>query len=223
VKIDSKKYPQPKRFRHHTAPNLYFPWEELKDKPEYYPPLYDKLNWSDIFINGGKPNVLDIGCGKGKLLLDHSEMYPSENILGIEVRSQPVDWLNNVIKGEQIPNAAVLWYSVVNGLPFINDGSVDKVLYLFPDPWFKYKHKKRRAFNEKTIGETYRVLKRGGTLYLASDVPEVNDYHKKILDRFGRFSYTNADDNTWKLPITNKEKFCRNNKIDYLRIKCVKS
>jgi tRNA (guanine-N7-)-methyltransferase len=222
VEIDNNKYPLPKRMRHHTSPNLYFPLEELKEKPEHYPPLYNELDWDDIFLNKRKPDVLDVGCGKGKLLLDFAELNPDVNILGIEVRSQPVKWLNNVIEGERIANAAVIWYSVVNGLPFIESSSVDKIFYLFPDPWFKFKHKKRRAFNEKTIEEFHRVLKIDGILYLASDVPEVNEYHKSLINDTGKFTYEIADDTSWGLPITNKEKFCRKQNIDYLRMKCYK-
>jgi tRNA G46 methylase TrmB len=130
--------------------------------------------------------------------------------------------LNNVIEGERIANAFVIWYSVVNGLPFIESSSVDKIFYLFPDPWFKFKHKKRRAFNDKTIEEFHRVLKSDGILYLASDVPEVNEYHKSLINDTGKFTYEIADDTSWGLPITNKEKFCRKQNIDYLRMKCYK-
>jgi len=222
VEIDNNKYPLPKRMRHHTSPNLYFPLDDLKEKPDHYPPLYEKFEWDEIFINKKQPNVLDVGCGKGKLLLDFAELNPDINILGIEVRSQPVRWLDTVIKGEQIPNAAVIWYSVVNGLPFIESGSIDKIFYLFPDPWFKFKHKKRRAFNEKTIVEFYRVLKNEGILYLASDVPEVNEYHKSLVNDSKKFTFEIADDLSWGLPITNKETFCRTQNIEFIRMLCLK-
>ncbi len=223
MKIDNNKYPLPKRLRHHTAANLYIPWAELTEKPKYYPPLYSKIDWGTVFFNKKKPDILDIGCGKGKLLLDHSEIHQDKNILGIEVRSQAVDWINKVIKGENLPNVAALWYSVVNGLQFIESESIEKIFYLFPDPWFKYKHKKRRALNEKTIKEFYRILKSGGMLYLASDVPEVNDYHTSLLKSFSKFTTKIADEELWQLPLTNKEKFCKLENIDYVRMICFKS
>ena len=46
--------------------------------------------------------MLDIGCGKGEFLLNMSESYPNKNILGVEVRSPAVDWINGVVKGEGI-------------------------------------------------------------------------------------------------------------------------
>ena len=150
-------------------------------------------------------------------------MYPGKNILGIEVRLIAVEWLNTVIEGENLPNAAAIWYSVVNGLPFIRTGSVEKVLYLFPDPWYKNKHQKRRAFNENTVKEFYRVLKPGGKLHIATDVPEVDEYHREILRDFGRFDIICLDkDEDWRLPITNKEKFCKKENIDYVKMICKK-
>lgn len=135
--IDFSKYPLPNRMRHHTSPNFYLPASELQIIPKGYPPLIDKIDWSNHFANSQPPDLLDIGCGRGKFLLDMSFRLPQKNILGIEVRPLPVEWLQNVIKGENLPNVSVLRYSVVNGLPFIEDNSIEEVFYLFPDPWPK--------------------------------------------------------------------------------------
>ena len=218
MKIDSKKYPLPRRLRHHTAPNLYLPFEEIKDN-EYYPPLIENIDWPAHFSNAKGPDVLDVGCGKGAFLLDYSEQNPEWNYLGIEVRESVVEWLSGVIKGEQLANVDVIWYSVVNSLKFINSQSVSEIFYLFPDPWSKRKHLKRRAFIQPVLEEYHRVLKDSGRLHLATDVPEVHDYHKKTLEKSGLFDYTIINsDAEWNKPITNKEKFCRKNDIPIFRI-----
>ncbi len=224
MKIDFQKYPLPKRLRHHTSANYYIPYAELKKIPDNYPPLIDKINWSEYFADGESPDILDVGCGKGKLLLDLAEIEPSKNILGIEVRHLITQWLGRVIKGENIPNAAVLWYSVVNGLPFIATGSIEKVLYLFPDPWPKKKHHKRRAFNKPVLNEFHRILRNDGMLYLATDVEQVHEYHLELLDaNKGLFEFLLIEsDEQWGLPVTNKETFCRAENIPFYRIICYK-
>ncbi len=221
MKIDSEKFPLPPRMRHHTASNLYIPWDELKTKPDFYPPLYESVNWSEHYANGQKPDCLDVGCGKGQLLLDYAENNPKENILGIELRVLPVNWLKEVIQGYYLPNVSVLWYSVVNGLGFIEDNSINKIFYLFPDPWPKKKHQKRRAFTSFLLNEFQRILKPDGHIYLATDVPEVHEYHIQVLAENSRFeTKIITGDAEWDLPVTNKEKFCRLKDIHFDRIIC---
>ncbi len=223
MEIDFNKYPLPKKLRHHTAANLYFPLEELKNRPPYYPPLIKKISWQDYFDDGKPPAILDIGCAKGKLLLDLTELKPDKNLLGIEVRKILVDWLDELIRKENIPNAAVIWFSVVNGLPFIESNSIDKILYLFPDPWPKRKHHKRRAFNLPVLQEFYRLLKTDAKLYLATDVEEVHEYHLQLLRQSDMFDIEIIEnDNQWDLPATNKEVFCRRKNIHFDRIIAVK-
>jgi tRNA G46 methylase TrmB len=107
--IDFKKYPYPERLRHHTTPYNYIPLNELKGTPEFYPPLYNNIDWRDIFINGKKPDILDVGCGKAGLLLQFAENNPEINILGMEVRDTLAYWAENLIHAENIKNAAVIW------------------------------------------------------------------------------------------------------------------
>jgi tRNA (guanine-N7-)-methyltransferase len=223
MEIDFNKYPLPRRFRHHTSSNLYLPANEQKILSENYPPLINNIHWEQLYQNAKPPNSLDIGCGRGKFLLNYSEKYPDINILGIELRQPVADWLDNYIKRENLPNAAVIWYSVVNGLGFIEDNSINNIFYLFPDPWHKRKHHKRRAFNRLIIGEYYRILKTGAYIYISTDVPEVNTHHIKILNEFKLFNYNIiTNNNDWDLPITNKENFCIEKNIPVYRIICKK-
>lgn len=222
MKIDSNKYPLPKRLRHHTSSNLYLPKSEIKLMPNNYPPLYEDIKWNDYFVNGKSPDVLDIGCAKGAMLLDYSELHPNENILGIEIRHVLTDWLDNFIRGEKLSNAAVIWYSVVNGLNFIPDNSINKIMYLFPDPFTKQKLSKRRAFNHDTIKDFHNALGNGKRLYLATDVEEVHEYHISLLKQFGGFDFSVLDSESslknWDIPVTNKEKFCLKESINTYKI-----
>jgi tRNA (guanine-N7-)-methyltransferase len=223
MKIDFSKYPLPKRLRHHTASNLYIPVSELKMVTGYYPPVYNEIDWKNIYKNGLPPDALDIGCGKGAFLLEYSLLHPGINILGIELRKLPVEWLSNIIKSENINNCAILWYSASNGFPFLDSSSIKQIFYLFPDPWHKRKHRKRRTFSIGFLDELHRIMTDDAELSIATDVKEVDGYHQKTLEKHGSFTYKVIDDdNEWELPITNKEKFCRDNNIEFYRLKCRK-
>ena len=223
MNIDYQKHPLPKRLRHHTSPNLYLPIDELKLASDFYPPVYSSIDWKEHFADGKPPNVLDVGCGKGSLLLNYSSNYPDENILGVELRPGPVNWLEKIIQSEQIDNCSVIWYSVVNGLSFIEDNSIAKIIYLFPDPWTKRKHQKRRAFDMDFLKECWRVLRQNGLLFLATDIIKVDVYQKKILKEHNGYSLKVMDNGEeWELPVSNKEKFCREYNVPFFRTICQK-
>jgi len=221
--IDYNKYPLPARKRHHTNSSYYIPIKDLKVIPAGYPKVIDNIDWRDYFLNGVSPSKLDIGCGRGLFLLTLADKNKDTNILGIEVRQWCCDWLDNYIKNENIDNCGILRYCISNGLSFINDGTISDIFYLFPDPWVKTKHNKRRAFNLDFLLEVYRLLSPGGKLYLASDLIEVHQYHKDILSMFNKLTYSEIISyKDWNLPFTNKELFCKRENIQYYRIIAVK-
>lgn len=221
-KIDFTKYPLP-RIRHHANPVLYFPLKQHKGSNFIYPPVFDSLNWKEFFADGKPPVMLDIGCGLGRFLIETSLEEPGKNILGFEVRQSAVEWIDGVISGEVLPNVKALWYSAVNGLPFIETGTIEKVFYFFPDPWVKKKHYKRRAFSVEMLAEIYRVLSKDGKLYLMTDVPEVDEFQQKVLSEFGKFSFKYYEKSEWDLNImTNHEEFCTRKNIPFIRMVCGK-
>lgn len=221
--IDFSKYPLPRRWRHHVQANLYFPFNEKIPDPESYPPLIDSVDWSDVFENEKPPNCLDIGSAWSRFLMKFALENPSTNILGLEIRKQTVDYAKNVINSENINNADVFWYSVVNGLDFLKNNSIDKIFYFFPDPWFKGRHKKRRAFDEKFLENCHKKLKSDGEIFLQTDILEVHKYHIDKLDEFGKFEIIEPKKEDWNLPTTDKEDECIRKGFKYWRLICVKN
>lgn len=219
IEIDFNKYPFPARTRHHTNPSYYIPLKDLKFVPKFYPMPIEKIEWSKIFINSKSPQMLDIGCGRGLFLLTVAAQNPDTNVLGIEVREWCCEWLRNYITSENIENCGILRYCVGNGLQFIETATIKEIYYLFPDPWVKNKHRKRRAFNLELLEEIYRLLNEGGKLYLATDLLEVHKYHLKTLEKFTRLEFAEiSNDEIWNKPLTNKEIFCIKENIKYYRI-----
>lgn len=221
--INFKKYPQEVKFRHHVSSHHYYSADDLTFVPENYAPLYNEINWGDIFKNAKKADFLDIGCGRGHFLADFAFLNPEKNILGIEIRENPINWINTVIEGEKLENCKALFYSVANNLPFIDDNSIEAIFYLFPDPWPKTRHFRRRAFTNKFIEECYRVLKKDGKLYLSTDVEMVHNYQLSLLKKFGKFNLSILPDrDDWHFPLTHKEKFCIEKDIYVHRTICQK-
>lgn len=225
--IDFTKYPRP-RSRQHVSPNQYLAKDRIRIEPNYYPPLRSSALWHEHFANAHAPQYLDIGCGMGRFLLETALAEPEKNILGLEVREYAADWIRGVIEGERprgvLGNAAALWYSVANGMPFIASASIEKIFYFFPDPWFKKRHHYRRAFTPAFLDECARVLAPEGTFYLMTDVPIVDAYQRETLRRHGMFAFEECpNDGAWGLTAqTDQEIFSLRKNIPYVRVKCWK-
>jgi len=214
------KYPYPRKIRHHASSNLYIPINQLKVVDEFYPPLIPKEIVAESFLNKKAPNVMDIGCGKSKFLFRYAFGKPQDNILGIEVRRLLAEWAQEVTTQEQIPNTWVFWYTAVNGLDFIQESSIDKVFYFFPDPWPKQRQQRRRLFSVEFLADIYKVLKPKGKLYLATDCDYVHDFHLQTLKKSGHYEYNTPIETEWNLPKTNKEEFCIEKNIPIFRLIC---
>ena len=86
-------------------------------------------------------------------------------------------------------------------LEYIPNNSFYKIIILFPDPWNKRRHKKRRLFNTNNINLFLNKLKKNGEIYFGTDI---EDYFLEVknffLDRNKYFKIKNKD-NFFKKPI----------------------
>lgn len=215
--VNTHRYPMP-RVRHHVSPQVYLPIGTLSVIPAWYPPIVEAPQWHEWFANGKPANVLDIGCGRGALLLAYAAAHPELNILGLEVRESLVRWINTVVDGERMPNVRALWYTLANGLDWIAPASIQMAMYLFPDPWPKKRHHKRRAFTPQFISMIHSVLAPGGCLYLATDRPDVDEYQRAVLAADPRWTVSDCDDASWPFQQqTDQQMFCDRKGIPYVR------
>lgn len=137
---------------------------------EFVPPDYFAvLNLRAIFSREA-PLEVDIGCGDGAYLAALAGRYPQHNFLGIERLAGRVRAACNKIAQQQIENARVLRveaaYAVTHLLP---PRSVTAFHILFPDPWPKRRHQRRRVLDENFFRSLERALVPGGNIRLATD------------------------------------------------------
>jgi len=221
--IDFSKYPILIRHRKHISAQYYIPLSDLQITPFNYPMPIEYIDWSKVFANHQPPQKLDIGSAFGEFLLRTAKAEPNENILGMEIRHYPIEYILNVAKNENLDNIHAIHYNILNGIPFIEDESLNEIYYFFPDPWFKNRHQKRRAFGEKMLDIIFPKLKKGGHLLLQTDIPDVHLYHKEQILKYGKFSIDELNVNEdWKYQSTGQEDFCRKKGIDFQRLICTK-
>lgn len=128
--------------------------------------------------------TLEIGFGNGDTLLAMAAAEPGTGFIGIEVHRPGVGRLLHELERRGIDNVRVINDDAVEVLQkVIPDGSLDRVLVFFPDPWHKKRHHKRRLVNESFVETVGRKLKPGGVLHLATDWENYAEQMLEVVEK----------------------------------------
>jgi tRNA (guanine-N7-)-methyltransferase len=116
------------------------------------------------------PCTLEIGFGNGDNLLALAAANPAEHFIGVEVHPPGIGHLLRQASAGGVNNLKVIQHDAVEVLRTqIAPDSLHALLILFPDPWHKKRHHKRRLINLEFAALAASRLRRGGTLQLATD------------------------------------------------------
>ena len=118
----------------------------------------------------GRPLYLEIGFGMGDSLVRSARDNPQILFLGIEVYRPGVGSLLIKLRREGIDNVRVMHGDAIEILHRdLGDHCLDRVLLLFPDPWPKKRHHKRRIVQAEFLDLLRRRIKAGGIFHVATD------------------------------------------------------
>lgn len=126
-----------------------------------------------------RPLWLEIGFGGGEHLAAQAAAHPEIGFLGVEPFVNGVARLLDLLDQQGSGNARILVDDARLLLAALPDASIERAFVLFPDPWPKLRHHKRRIVNAETVGELARVLAPGSELRLATDDA---DYSRWMLE-----------------------------------------
>jgi len=134
------------------------------------------------------PCTLEIGFGDGEHLLERAALEPERNFLGIEVHRSGVGHLLNAAGAQELRNVRVICHDAVEVLQAqLAPGSLDEVQILFPDPWPKARHHKRRLIQTGFMTLLASRLRPGGSLGLATDWAPYAEHMQFVLDACPQF------------------------------------
>lgn len=142
-------------------------------------------NWQEVFTHPQQDLHLDIGCARGRFLLEMAQQHPETNFLGIEIRHPLVTAANQVRDELNLTNLHYLFGNMNSSAEVLLDSLPENVLKTvsvqFPDPWFKKRHNKRRVVQNELVKLIVDYLAEGGRVFLQSDIKEVA---MEMRDRF---------------------------------------
>lgn len=141
---------------------------------------------------------LEIGFGGGEHVSGQAGANPQAGILASEVFYEGIAKLLGQIEDAKLQNVRI-WpedgRELVDGL---QDKCIDRAFILFPDPWPKARHQKRRIIQPDFLNALARILKPGGRVRFATDV---RSYADEALERFlahPAFDWTATCANDWR-------------------------
>ncbi len=124
----------------------------------------------DALFGRRAPRVIEIGFGNGENLAALATAHPDRDYLGIEVHRAGVGRVMLAAETAQLTNVRIACHDAVEVLDRqLPSGCIDEMLILFPDPWHKKRHHKRRLIQSPFVELAVNRLKSGGMLRLATD------------------------------------------------------
>jgi len=151
-------------------------WEENPDRAP--------LDLAALF--DGKPVWLEIGFGGGEHMVQQAAQNPDIGIIGCEPYINGVAMLLGKIRKAGVQNVAIHPGDVRDMFDVLPEGSVDRAFLLYPDPWPKTRHHRRRFVTPEHLEPLARVLKPGAIFRVATDIP---DYVRQTLEQVPRHGF----------------------------------
>ncbi|AGA64156.1 tRNA (guanine46-N7-)-methyltransferase [Liberibacter crescens BT-1] len=146
---------------------------------------------------------LEIGFGRGENLLHRALLMPHSGFIGVEpFMMSMVKFIKN-LQEKNINNIRVYNDNAVKLLDWLPNTSIDDIYLLYPDPWPKKRHWKRRFISEINLNRFSRVLKPGGVFYFVSDVESYINWTLLAFCNHLSFQWLAEESLDWSRPFPN--------------------
>jgi len=153
--------------------------------------LTQQLDIEEVFERKA-PLHVDLGCGDGSFLCELARRMPDKNFLGIERLQRRIR--SSADKAATLSNVRLLQvessYAVRYLLP---PGSVETFYLLFPDPWPKRRHHRRRIVAPNFLSSLHTALKKTGIIQIATDHLDYFQRIEQIARSTSAFAIADAD------------------------------
>ena len=148
------------------------PWatEELAQNPRVIQdPAAHRGHWQEVF-DVKAPLYLEIGCGKGRFLIQTAQKEPDKNFLGME-RDETVAATAARHLPEGVTNLRLLHANAMNVTDYFAPGEISRIYLNFSDPWPKKKWEKRRLTYRDFLVQYAQLLTPDGANFFKTDNP----------------------------------------------------
>lgn len=146
---------------------------------------------------GGKPVWLEIGFGGGEHMVHQATRNADVGVIGCEPFINGVAMLLGKIRAAGVTNVAVHPGDVRDLFDVLPEASIARAFLLYPDPWPKKRHHRRRFVTPEHLKPLARVMAPGAMLRVATDIPDYVRQTLEVVPRHG-FRWTAEEPRDWR-------------------------
>ena len=143
---------------------------------------------------------LEIGFGGGEHLIAQARAHPDVGFIGCEPFVNGVAKALAAIELHRLDNIRLRAGDARALIEALPPASLSRIFILYPDPWPKRRHNKRRVISAEMVGDIARAARPGAILRFATDI---DDYAGWALSRFldsSDFQWTARTADDWRIP-----------------------
>jgi tRNA (guanine-N7-)-methyltransferase len=143
--------------------------------------------------------LIEVGCGNGEQIIHRAKNNPQKQYIACEVFKNSLAKIAKQIETLDLKNLKIFYEDARILLEALPENSIDTVMVLYPDPWPKTKHKKRRIVNQELLDLTYRIIKPEGKLIMATDITDYALWMIQHTLNHGKFNCLAQYPNEWSI------------------------
>ncbi len=157
---------------------------------------FKKISWKKT---PDQKNILEIGFGSGEIILKNAKQFSDNLYIGVEYYKKGIAQLLSNIESENLENVRLYYGNATLFIKNIDSNFFDEIWLMYPDPWPKKKHWKRRFIQKSTIIELSRILKFRGRFLFFTDNSSYAVWGSKHILANEAFKYLAKEPNDLKI------------------------
>jgi len=143
---------------------------------------------------------LAIGFGGAEHLIAQAQAHPRTGFIGTDAFVNAIAKALMAIDGNALANVRLHFGDASKLLDWLPDAAFSRIDLLYPDPWPKRRHWKRRFIQDDNLKRLARILKKGGELRFATDIADYAAYALARVMRSPDFDWTAECADDWRKP-----------------------
>ena len=152
-----------------------------------------KGNWKN-FLKNDHPVILELACGKGEYAVGLGQIHPDQNFIGVDLKGNRI-WVGaKKALQNNLSNVAFLRAEIDKITEYFAPGEVSEIWITFPDPQPRTGKAKKRLTHPKFLRLYEQILKKNASINLKTDSPDLYNFTKLVINRYGCKLITDIDD-----------------------------